>query len=67
MCVTLRSSLLDYDHRLTSSLPLLQVVYEVFSSFSQRFDEIREVQIAFLLEKWVRVSTLPRPSPYFPY
>jgi hypothetical protein len=34
--------------------PLSQIVYEVFGSFSQRFDEIRQVEIAFLLEKWVR-------------
>ncbi|GAA6001236.1 hypothetical protein JCM10207_007478 [Rhodosporidiobolus poonsookiae] len=50
-----------YEH-IVKSLNAQNIVYEVFGSFSQRFDEIRRVEIAFLLEKWndVRSSSQMR-------
>lgn len=44
-----------YEH-IVQSLTPQNVVYEVFGSFSTRFDEVRHVEVAYLLEHWVRGS-----------
>ena len=36
----------------------MQIPYEVFGSFSLRFEEIKRVEIAFLLDRWVSPSFL---------
>ncbi|KAK4702760.1 hypothetical protein P7C70_g3460, partial [Phenoliferia sp. Uapishka_3] len=40
-----------YDH-IVKSLTVQNIPYEVFGSFSLRFEEIKRVEIAFLLDKW---------------
>ncbi|GAA6040102.1 hypothetical protein JCM8097_002029 [Rhodosporidiobolus ruineniae] len=52
---------------IVKSLTAQNIVYEVFGSFSQRFDEIREVEIAFLLEQWNAVRSSPQMRKVFDY
>ncbi|SCZ96104.1 BZ3500_MvSof-1268-A1-R1_Chr8-1g10007 [Microbotryum saponariae] len=40
-----------YEH-IVKSLTAQNIPYEVFGSFAARFDEIKRVEIAFLLERW---------------
>ncbi|GAA5978850.1 hypothetical protein JCM11641_003586 [Rhodosporidiobolus odoratus] len=53
-----------YEH-VVQSLTAQNIVYEVFGSFSQRFDEIRRVEVAFLLEKWNDVRSSPQMRKVF--
>ncbi|GAA5892243.1 hypothetical protein JCM8208_001491 [Rhodotorula glutinis] len=55
-----------YDH-VVSSLTAQNIVYEVFGSFSSRFDEIRRVEVNFLLEKWNEVRAGPQMRKVFEY
>ncbi|GAA5820780.1 hypothetical protein JCM11251_003157 [Rhodosporidiobolus azoricus] len=55
-----------YEH-VVGSLTAENIVYEVFGSFSQRFDEIRQVEIAFLLQHWNTVRTSPQMRLVFDY
>ncbi|GAA5850768.1 hypothetical protein JCM9279_003914 [Rhodotorula babjevae] len=55
-----------YDH-VVSSLTSQNIVYEVFGSFSSRFDEIRRVEVNFLLEKWNEVRAGPQMRKVFEY
>ncbi|KAL8277951.1 hypothetical protein RQP46_009583 [Phenoliferia psychrophenolica] len=43
-----------YDH-IVKSLTVQNIPYEVFGSFSLRFEEIKRVEIAFLLDRWNEV------------
>lgn len=38
------------------NLTAQNIVFEVFGSFSLRFEEVKRVQIAFLLERWVSIA-----------
>ncbi|SCV67208.1 BQ2448_5854 [Microbotryum intermedium] len=44
-----------YDH-IVKSLTAQNIPYEVFGSFAARFDEIKRVEIAFLLERWNEIK-----------
>ncbi|GAA6048051.1 hypothetical protein JCM3770_000167 [Rhodotorula araucariae] len=55
-----------YEH-VVSSLTAENIVYEVFGSFSSRFDEIRRVEVAFLLDKWSEVRAGPQMRKVFEY
>ncbi|BGP37063.1 hypothetical protein JCM10449v2_000967 [Rhodotorula kratochvilovae] len=55
-----------YEH-VVSSLTAQNIVYEVFGSFSSRFDEIRRVEVAFLLDKWNEVRAGPQMRKVFEY
>ncbi|GAA6064057.1 hypothetical protein JCM10212_006793 [Sporobolomyces blumeae] len=50
-----------------SSLTSRNVVYEAFGSFSMRFDEVKRVEVAFLLEHWNEVRTSPSMRKVFEY
>lgn len=54
-----RASLLVTAGELRADFSRAQITYEVFGSFSLRFEEIKRVEIAFLLEKWVRSLVSP--------
>ena len=53
--------LLDLKQRacqhIIRSLTVSNVPYEVFSSFSAAYDEVRKVEIEFFLEKWDEIRT----------
>ncbi|GJN87729.1 hypothetical protein Rhopal_000684-T1 [Rhodotorula paludigena] len=55
-----------YEH-IVSSLTAQNIVYEVFGSFSSRFDEIRRVEVAFLLDKWNEVRSSVQMRKVFDY
>ncbi|BGP22026.1 hypothetical protein Rt10032_c18g6015 [Rhodotorula toruloides] len=55
-----------FEH-IVSSLNAQNIVYEVFGSFVSRFDEVRRVEVAFLLEKWNEVRSSPQMRKVFDY
>ncbi|GAA5856516.1 hypothetical protein JCM8547_008781 [Rhodosporidiobolus lusitaniae] len=55
-----------YEH-VVSSLTSENIVYEVFGSFSQRFDEIRKVEMGVLLANWSTVRSSPQLSKVLSY
>ncbi|GAA5908157.1 hypothetical protein JCM6882_005959 [Rhodosporidiobolus microsporus] len=55
------------NEHIVKSLTAENIVYEVFGSFSQRFDEIRQVEIAFLLQHWNTVRASPQMREVFDY
>ncbi|GAA5870533.1 hypothetical protein JCM16303_001513 [Sporobolomyces ruberrimus] len=55
---------LAFDH-IVSSLTPQNVVYEAFGSFSMRFEEIKRVEVAFLLQHWNEVRTSGSMSKVF--
>ncbi|GAA5861912.1 hypothetical protein JCM1840_006872 [Sporobolomyces johnsonii] len=55
-----------YEH-IVQSLTAQNIVYEAFGSFSMRFEEIKRVEIAFLLEKWIEVRSSPSMRKVFEY
>ncbi|GAA6007942.1 hypothetical protein JCM11491_006550 [Sporobolomyces phaffii] len=57
---------LAFDH-IISSLTPQNVVYEAFGSFSARFEEIKRVEVAFLLQHWNDVRTSGSLAKVFGY
>ncbi|GAA5885241.1 hypothetical protein JCM3774_001830 [Rhodotorula dairenensis] len=55
-----------YEH-IVQSLTPQNVVYEVFGSFSTRFDEVRHVEVAYLLEHWNEVRSSAQMRTVFDY
>ncbi|GAA5952810.1 hypothetical protein JCM8115_002356 [Rhodotorula mucilaginosa] len=55
-----------YEH-IVQSLTPQNIVYEVFGSFSTRFDEVRRVEVAYLLEKWNEVRSSAQMRTVFDY
>ncbi|GAA5991610.1 hypothetical protein JCM10908_005789 [Rhodotorula pacifica] len=55
-----------YEH-IVQSLTPQNIVYEVFGSFSTRFDEVRRVEVAYLLDKWNEVRSSAQMRTVFDY
>ncbi|GAA5919549.1 hypothetical protein JCM1841_001004 [Sporobolomyces salmonicolor] len=55
-----------YEH-IVQSLTAQNIVYEAFGSFSMRFEEIKRIEIAFLLDKWLEVRSSPSMRKVFEY
>ncbi|ORY43939.1 hypothetical protein BCR35DRAFT_311190 [Leucosporidium creatinivorum] len=53
-----------FDH-IVKSLTVQNIPYEVFGSFSSRFEEIKRVEISFLLERWSEAKASPSMKKVF--